>query len=153
MKRLHVHVGVDDLDRSIGFYSTLFGARPSVLRPDYAKWMLEDPRVNFAISSGRQAAKGIEHLGIQVEDGAELAEVYGRLKVAGRPVLEEGETTCCYARSEKSWVMDPDGVIWETFHTIGEATAYGESPPLDTFAAPAAPESAEMKCCAPQGKG
>ena len=102
MKRLHVHVGVDDLDRSIGFYSTLFGARPSVVKPDYAKWMLEDPRVNFAISSGRQAAKGIEHLGIQVENRTELTEVYGRLETAGRPVLEEGATTCCYAKSEKS---------------------------------------------------
>ena len=111
MKRLHVHVGVEDLDRSIGFYSTLFGARPTVVKPDYAKWMLDDPRVNFAISSGRDTPRGIEHLGIQVEDGAELSEVYGRLKVAGRPVLEEGRTTCCYAQSEKSWVSDPDGVI------------------------------------------
>ena len=145
MKRLHVHVGVSDLDNSLAFYSTLFGARPSVVKADYAKWMLDDPRVNFAISSGHHAAKGIEHLGIEAEDGAELAEVYGRLRTAGQPVLEEGATTCCYARSEKSWVADPDGVVWEAFHTIGEATAYGESPALAALSASAA----EGACCAP----
>jgi len=147
MKRLHVHVGVSDLDNSIGFYSTLFGAAPSVVKADYAKWMLDDPRVNFAVSSGKHARKGIEHLGIQVEDGAELDEVYGRLKVAGRPVLEEGETTCCYAKSEKSWVSDPDGVIWEAFHTMGEATVYGDSPALDALDRAAAP--VPDKCCGP----
>ncbi len=115
MKRLHVHVGVDDLDASIAFYSTLFAAPPTVVKDDYAKWMIDDPRVNFAISSGQHAAAGIEHLGIQVEDPGELAEVYGRLDAAGRPVLEEGATTCCYAKSEKSWISDPDGVVWETF--------------------------------------
>ena len=145
MKRLHVHVGVSDLDRSIGFYSTLFGVPPTVVKADYAKWMLDDPRVNFAVSAGPHARKGIEHLGIQAEDGAELAEVYDRLKVAGRPVLEEGGTICCYAKSEKSWVTDPDGVIWEAFHTMGEATVYGDSPALDAIAAEAAP----AKCCAP----
>jgi len=145
MKRLHVHVGVSDLDQSIAFYSTLFGSAPNVVKPDYAKWMLDDPRVNFAVSSGRHARQGIEHLGIQAEDGAELAEVYGRLAAAGRPVLEEGATTCCYARSEKSWVTDPDGVIWEAFHTIGESTVYGDSPALDPIEAAARP----AKCCAP----
>jgi len=148
MKRLHVHVGVSDLDLSIGFYSTLFGAPPTVVHPDYAKWMLDDPRVNFAISSGKHARKGIEHLGIQVEDGAELSEVYGRLKLAGRPVLEEGATTCCYARSEKSWVTDPDGVIWEAFHTSGQATVYGDSPALDAIAAES-PDAVPGACCAP----
>jgi catechol 2,3-dioxygenase-like lactoylglutathione lyase family enzyme len=145
MKRLHVHVGVDDLDRSIAFYSTLFGAPPTVAKSDYAKWMLDDPRVNFAISSGRHAAKGIEHLGIQAEDEAELGEVYGRLRIAGRPVLEEGATTCCYARSEKSWVSDPDGLVWEAFHTTGEATVYGESPALSALS----DNRAETACCAP----
>ena len=145
MKRLHVHVGVSDLDRSIPFYATLFGAEPSVVKPDYAKWMLDDPRVNFAISSGRHAAKGIEHLGIQAEDQAELAEVYGRLKAADRPVLEEGATTCCYAKSEKSWIADPDGVVWEAFLTSGEATIYGDSPALATLA----DSEAEIACCAP----
>lgn len=145
MKRLHVHVGVNDLDRSIGFYSTLFGAEPTVAKPDYAKWMLDDPRVNFAISSGHHAAKGIEHLGIQVENDEELAEVYGRLKAADRPVLEEGATTCCYAKSEKSWIADPDGVVWEAFFTNGEATVYGDSPALAALSG----NAAENACCAP----
>ena len=143
MKRLHVHVGVDNLDASIAFYSALFGTAPTVAKPDYAKWMLEDPRVNFAISSGRHADKGIEHLGIQVEDADELEEVYGRLKAADRPVLEEGATTCCYARSEKSWIADPDGVVWETFLTQGEATVYGDGPALS------AQSDAAAACCAP----
>lgn len=134
MKRLHVHVGVADLDRSIRFYSTLFDAPPSVAKPDYAKWMLDDPSVNFAISAGRHGARGIEHLGIQAEDGDELAEVYGRLKAADRPVLEEGRTTCCYARSEKSWIADPDGIVWEAFFTDGDATVYGDSPALAALA-------------------
>ena len=147
MKRLHVHVGVTDLDRSIAFYSTLFGAQPSVTKPDYAKWMLEDPRVNFAISAGNHAATGIEHLGIQAEDGDELVEVYGRLKAADRPVLEEGATTCCYARSDKSWVVDPSGVRWETFHTLGEATTYGESEPEALLAAAGAATPAPQGAC------
>lgn len=145
MKRFHVHVGVSDLDRSISFYSTLFGAAPSVVKADYAKWLLDDPRVNFAISSGHHAAQGIEHLGIQAEDGAELDDVYGRLRTAGQPVLEEGATTCCYATSEKSWVTDPDGVIWEAFHTTGEATIYGESPELGALSA----NASDSTCCAP----
>lgn len=145
MKRLHVHVGVTDLDGSIRFYSTLFGTGPTVAKDDYAKWMLEDPRVNFAISSGAHAAKGIEHLGIQVESGDELGEVYARLKAADRPVLEEGATTCCYAKSEKSWIADPDGILWEAFFTNGEATIYGDSPELGALSANAADDS----CCAP----
>ena len=150
MKRLHVHVGVSDLDQSIAFYSRLFAAEPGVVKPDYAKWMLEDPRVNFAISSGRDAPGGIEHLGIQVETGEELAEVYGRLQTADRPVLDEGKTTCCYARSEKSWIADPDGVVWEAFHTSGESTVYGGSPAFDALAtAAAAPDAAPAQCCAP----
>lgn len=145
MKRLHVHVGVEDLSQSIGFYSALFNAEPSVTKPDYAKWMLDDPRVNFAISSG-QAGKGIEHLGIQAEDEHELADVYGRLAKAGRPVLEEGATTCCYAKSEKSWVSDPDGVVWEAFLTNGEATVYGDSPELSALSA----NAGEGNCCVPK---
>ncbi|WP_129780606.1 ArsI/CadI family heavy metal resistance metalloenzyme [Peristeroidobacter soli] len=127
MKRLHVHVSVDDLARSIQFYSTLFAAEPTVTKGDYAKWMLEDPRVNFAISQ-RGGEAGIEHLGIQVEDRAELADVYSRLQRAEAPVLEEGATTCCYAKSEKSWVEDPQGIQWETFLTMGESTTYGVEP-------------------------
>ena len=130
MKRLHVHVAVDNLDTAIGFYSTLFAATPSVVKPDYAKWMLDDPRVNFAISM-RGAKTGLNHLGIQVETESELAEVYGRLNKAGAPVLEEGKTTCCYAKSEKSWIDDPAGISWETFLTTGESTDYGNSRPQD----------------------
>src|SRR5687768_18514698 len=145
MKRLHVHVGVSDLDRSLAFYSILFGSQPTVVKQDYAKWMLDDPRVNFAISAGQHAAKGIEHLGIQVESGEELTEVYDRLKAADRPVLEEGATTCCYAKSEKSWISDPDGVVWEAFFTNGEATVYGDSPALGAVSVNAASNA----CCAP----
>ena len=145
MKRMHVHVGVKDLDASIRFYSTLFGSEPTVTKHDYAKWMLDDPRVNFAISADHHAAKGIEHLGIQVESGEELTEVHGRLKAADRPVLEEGATTCCYAKSEKSWIADPDGVVWETFLTNGEATVYGDSPPLTA----ASLNASNQTCCAP----
>ncbi len=124
MKRLHVHVSVRDLDASIRFYSQLFAADPAVRKPDYAKWILEDPRVNFAISQ-RDGKPGVQHLGIQVEDRGELAEVYARLQRAERQVIEEGETTCCYAHSEKSWIDDPQGVQWETFFTTGESTVYG----------------------------
>ena len=145
MKRLHVHVGVNDLDQSIRFYSTLFGSGPSVTKPDYAKWMLDDPRVNFAISSGQHADKGIEHLGIQVESADELTEVYDRLKAADRPVLVEGATTCCYANSEKSWIADPDGVVWEAFFTNGEATVYGDSPTLSALSE----NASEKSCCSP----
>ena len=137
MKRLHVHVAVDDLDRSIGFYSTLFAAEPTVTKADYAKWMLDDPRVNFAISM-RGTAAGVEHLGIQVEDAGELAEVYGRLAKADAPVVEEGKTTCCYAKSEKSWIADPQGVVWETFLTEGESTSYGTSATIDALTAKSA---------------
>lgn len=134
MKRLHIHVAVDDLNRSVGFYSALFAAEPSVAKADYAKWMLEDPCVNFAISA-RGTAAGVEHLGIQVENGEELAEVYARLKTADAPVVEEGSTTCCYAKSEKSWITDPQGVVWETFLTTGESTTYGTSATVDALTA------------------
>jgi catechol 2,3-dioxygenase-like lactoylglutathione lyase family enzyme len=146
MKRLHVHVGVTDLDQSIRFYSALFGAPPTLVRDDYAKWMLDDPRVNFAISHGH-AAPGIEHLGIQAETSEELAEVTARLADAARPVLQEGETTCCYARSEKSWTSDPQGVVWEAFHTMEQARTYGSSPALDTLAAMAPAAPAAGGCC------
>lgn len=141
MKRFHVHVSVGDLNESVRFYATLFGAEPTVLKSDYAKWMLEDPRVNFAISQ-RSMAKGIEHVGIQVENRSELEEVYARLQRADRPVLEEGATTCCYAQSEKSWIADPQGIQWETFLTTGESTVYGHD-----RAPVAKPESSA--CCAP----
>jgi hypothetical protein len=126
MKRFHVHVSVDDLAQSVRFYSTLFSTEPTVLKDDYAKWMLGDPRVNFAISTGSGPA-GVSHLGIQAEDETELVEIYGRLSRAERPIVEEKDTTCCYARSDKQWVADPQGVPWETFLTHGEATVYGQS--------------------------
>jgi catechol 2,3-dioxygenase-like lactoylglutathione lyase family enzyme len=143
MKRLHVHVAVDDLQHSIGFYSALFAAQPSVIKSDYAKWMLDDPRVNFAISTrGRQA--GLDHLGIQVEDKGELNEVYARLHKADGNVVEQGQTTCCYAKSEKSWIDDPSGISWETFLTTGESTDYG-----DGSGERAARVAHEKSCCAP----
>jgi catechol 2,3-dioxygenase-like lactoylglutathione lyase family enzyme len=146
MKRFHVHVGVENLDASVRFYSALFAAEPTVIKQDYAKWMLDDPRVNFAISSNGHAARGIEHVGIQAESAVELAEVYARLKTADRPVLEEGATSCCYAKSEKSWVADPDGVVWETFLTNGEATVYGDNAPIDKLESA---HAATGNCCAP----
>jgi catechol 2,3-dioxygenase-like lactoylglutathione lyase family enzyme len=141
MKRMHVHVAVDDLASSIRFYATLFGAQPTVVKDDYAKWMLDDPRVNFAISDRADSA-GVDHLGIQVESGEELAELAGRLKAAGEATRDLEATTCCYARSDKSWVNDPSGLRWETFHTFGEATAYGEDESRVQRAAQAA-------CCTP----
>lgn len=152
MKRLHVHIAVDDLTRSIDFYSTLFSAEPTVLKADYAKWMLDDPRVNLAISQ-RGAKAGVEHLGIQVETGDELAEVYERLGRADASVLEEGATTCCYAKSEKSWVQDPSGVAWEVFHTIGDSAVYGGGPEAADGRLVSTPTgmAVERACCpAPQ---
>ncbi|HEX6102231.1 MAG TPA: ArsI/CadI family heavy metal resistance metalloenzyme [Alphaproteobacteria bacterium] len=127
MQRLHVHVAVAALEPAVRFYSTLFGAEPTVLKPDYAKWRLEDPRVNFAISQ-RGGKPGVEHLGIEVDSRAELDQAYARLKAADRPVLEEGAVTCCYAKSEKAWISDPAGIAWETFYTSGLATDYGNGP-------------------------
>ena len=124
MKRMHVNLAVNDLDASIAFYNSLFDSEPDVVKTDYAKWMLDDPRVNFAITT-RGTRKGIDHLGIQVENDRELDEVYARLQSAGAPVIEEGATTCCYAESEKSWIFDPDGIAWETFLTRGESPVYG----------------------------
>jgi hypothetical protein len=144
MKRLHVHVAVDDLQRSIGFYSALFAARPSVTKPDYAKWMLDDPRVNFAIST-RGGRVGLDHLGIQAEDKDELKEIYGRLHHADGDVIEQGQTSCCYAKSEKSWIDDPAGISWETFLTTGESTDYG-----DGSGEREARVAHSQACCAPK---
>ncbi|WP_034256754.1 ArsI/CadI family heavy metal resistance metalloenzyme [Adhaeribacter aquaticus] len=133
MKRFHVNVRVKNLDESVAFYSALFASEPTVLKPDYAKWMLEDPRINFAISL-RSGDAGIEHLGIQTENLDELHEVYGRLKTAKGTIREEGSCTCCYAKSEKSWITDPQGLDWEAFYTSGESlTYYGEvTTPINT---------------------
>ena len=149
MKRLHLHVSVPDLEQSIRFYATLFGAEPSVVKDDYAKWMLDDPRVNFAISRQPNCAQGVDHVGIQVDTSEELAELAGRLKAAGAQTFDEAATTCCYARSDKSWVADPAGVRWETFYTFGEATTYGASDALAALEAAASPQAA---CCGPAPK-
>lgn len=157
MKRLHVNLAVADLDDSMRFYSALFAAEPTVVKPDYAKWMLDDPRVNFAITT-RGSRKGIDHLGIQVENADELGEVHARLKSAGRPVIEQGETTCCYAQSEKNWIFDPEGIAWETFLTKGDSPVYGsdaelQDPASACCAKPTAQDAAaSSSCCTPQDK-
>jgi hypothetical protein len=163
MKRMHIHVAVEDIPRSVHFYSAMFAAEPNVVKDDYAKWMLEDPRVNFAIST-HGAKPGLDHLGIQVESPDELQEVYQRLQHADTPVLEEGETTCCYFESEKSWVADPQGIAWETFLTTGESTTYGNTRAIaaeparlatagtDACCAPSIKSAAATACCEPSIK-
>ncbi len=138
MKRFHAHVHVDDLTQSIAFYSKLFAAAPTRVEADYAKWMLEDPRVNFAIST-RGAKPGLDHFGLQTDDAAELSELKARAEAADMALLDEGNTTCCYARSEKHWVTDPQGIAWEHFHTLGDIPVFNE----------AAPSSAAGACCTP----
>lgn len=125
MKRLHINLTVSDLDKSIAFYSTLFAEKPAVQHDDYAKWMLDDPRVNFAVST-RGANPGIDHVGIQAENDAEMAEIRDRLDAAEAEIYDQGDVTCCYAESTKAWVRDPDGVAWETFQTHGQVTTYGD---------------------------
>ena len=158
MNRFHVHLNVADLDAGIRFYSELFASEPSVRKPDYAKWMLEDPRINFAISStGR--APGIDHLGLQVDSRDELTALGQRLEAAGGTLVPEHATVCCYARSDKTWTEDPQGTRWETFHTFGEATTYhaGDAA-CATDGASCTPDVAAMQpktqhgpsCCAPQ---
>lgn len=141
MKRLHLHVSVPQIEPAIAFYSTLLNAEPVVVKDDYAKWMLEDPRVNLAISS-RARATGVDHVGIQVDSAEELAALASRLKAAGETTFDQEATTCCYARSDKSWVTDTAGVRWETFYTHGEATSYGEDEVM--------PEANASSCCAPK---
>ena len=143
MKRLHVHLGVADLEKSIRFYSALFGARPSVEKPDYAKWMLDDPRVNFAIST-RGGKAGVDHLGLQAEDGAELEEIGSRLAQADVSTMPQKGAACCYARSDKYWTIDPQGVAWESFHTLDSVPVYG----ADTRETVAHAAKAAA-CCAP----
>ena len=146
MKRFHVHVHVADLDTSVGFYSTLFGVPPAVLKPDYAKWMLEDPKVNFAITSGA-VNPAIDHLGFQVESDEELAAIAARLNAAGQQVVKQENATCCYAQGNKGWAHDPSGISWETFHTFSESTVYGNDIAPRTSGSNAAQLS--ESCCAP----
>ncbi len=152
MKRFHVHLGVPDLAASIRFYSGLFGMAPTVEKPDYAKWMLDDPRVNFAIST-RGSKAGVDHLGFQTDDPAELAELKARAEGADLALRDEGQTTCCYARSEKHWVTDPQGIAWEHFHTLGNIPVFNERvQPADgaPCCAPAvAASAAAVPCCGP----
>lgn len=144
MKRLHVHIAVEDLDRSIGFYSTLFAAQPSVRKADYAKWMLDDPKVNLALSQRDSRSSGVDHLGIQVETDDELRVLARRLKAAGETTRDQEATTCCYAQSNKVWVDDPSGLRWETFFTFGDATVYGGDE------VPTAVQETKSSCCAPK---
>ncbi|GAB3727495.1 ArsI/CadI family heavy metal resistance metalloenzyme [Luteimonas pelagia] len=157
MNRFHVHLAVADLHASIRFYTALFGSAPTVEKTDYAKWLLDDPRVNFAISTN-SGAVGIEHLGIQADDPDALAELGRRLDAAGGTVVPEEATVCCYARSDKFWTEDPQGTKWETFHTFGSATTYhGASAACATDGASCTPDLARMqpmaassgRCCAP----
>jgi hypothetical protein len=139
MKRFHVHLHVDDLGQSIGFYSRLFAAEPARVEGDYAKWMLEDPPVNFAIST-RGNKPGIDHLGFQTDDADELATLKARAEAADLALIDDGETTCCYARSEKHWITDPQGIAWEHFHTLGNIPVFNEV---------GAGPDAGSACCAP----
>jgi catechol 2,3-dioxygenase-like lactoylglutathione lyase family enzyme len=143
MKRFHVHTHVQDLARSITFYSRMFGAEPTRVESDYAKWMLEDPRINFAISS-RGGTPGVDHLGIQTDTEEELAELKARAQAADMTLQDEGQTTCCYARSEKHWITDPQGVAWEHFHTLADIPVFSER----------AAAASDGACCAnaPEGK-
>lgn len=143
MKRFHVHLHVDDLSKSIAFYSKLFAAEPTRVESDYAKWMLDDPRLNFAISTRGNAA-GVDHLGFQVDDATELAELKARAQGADMALLDEGETTCCYARSDKHWITDPQGIAWEHFQSLENIPVFREAQPQ------AAAEGSA--CCAPRGK-
>jgi hypothetical protein len=143
MKRFHVHVAVHDLKQSIRFYSALFAAQPTVEKDDYAKWMLDDPRVNFAISK-RGAKSGLDHLGIQAEDGVELEDIGSRLAQADVSLLPQKGASCCYAKSDKYWTIDPQGVAWESFHTLDSVPVYGD----DGRSKAARPE-AKAACCAP----
>ena len=145
MKRLHVHVAVHDLQQSIRFYSALFAAEPAVKKDDYAKWMLEDPRVNFAIST-RSTKAGLDHLGIQAEDGAELEDIGSRLAQADVATTAQKGASCCYAKSDKYWTIDPQGIAWESFHTLDSVPMYGQDP------RPRAAESqnaGKAACCGP----
>lgn len=152
MKRLHVHVSVNDLSDSIRFYSALFAAEPTITKPDYAKWMLDDPRVNFAISR-RGAAPGLNHLGMQVESADELAEMNERLQTLQEAVTVEADAACCYAKSDKYWVNDPQGIAWETFHTLDSIQVFGGSAEHDDKAAncciPLAKIEKAAPCCVP----
>jgi hypothetical protein len=157
VKRFHIHVSVKDLAKSISFYSTLFGSEPARVEADYAKWMLADPRVNFAISTGRQPV-GVNHLGFQVDSAEELRAMHMQLAAADACLVQEREQACCYARSDKYWVTDPIGIAWETFHTLGTVPVYGEDTPVFDHGTSSVPNqtaaaSSDTACCVPSPKG
>ncbi len=156
MKRLHIHVSVTDLSQSIRFYATLFGAEPTKLEADYAKWMIEDPRINFAISQ-RGTTIGVNHLGFQVDSPDELQGMRSQLQAADSRMIEENEQPCCYARADKYWITDPTGIAWETFHTLGNIPVYGEDTPVFDHGASTAPAQGVKAapvtaCCVPVPK-
>jgi catechol-2,3-dioxygenase len=151
MKRIHLHVSVEDLNTSIGFYSSLFGALPTVSKPDYAKWMLEDPLVNFAISK-RGARPGLDHIGIQVESDTELSEIKDRLEKAEMRLLTEEGTTCCYSKSDKHWVQDPSGIAWETYRTLDSAPTFNDHERVDANGACCAPATQKVQFISRQSK-
>jgi catechol 2,3-dioxygenase-like lactoylglutathione lyase family enzyme len=138
MSRFHIHIAVDNLAKSVNFYSAVFGSQPSVLKDDYAKWALADPNLNFAIST-RGRHTGLDHIGLQAEDDAELQAIRRRLEAAGIQGQAQEATTCCYAQSDKYWVQDPTGIAWETFHTLASAAVFGEQPETEN----------QQACCAP----
>jgi hypothetical protein len=153
MKRFHLHVSVENLDESILFYSALFAEKPTVLQADYAKWMLEDPRINFAISTRRQPI-GVNHLGFQVDSGEELRSMHAQLEAADSQLIQESEQRCCYAKSDKYWVTDPTGIAWETFHTLGSIPVYGKDTRVFEHGTSAVPnqnraDSEKALCCVP----
>jgi catechol 2,3-dioxygenase-like lactoylglutathione lyase family enzyme len=145
MKRFHVHIAVEDLQDNIRFYSSIFGAQPAVVKDDYAKWMLDDPRINFAIST-RGNKPGVNHLGIQVDTAAELKELRVHLIAAQAPLLEQREASCCYAKSDKYWITDPQGVAWETYHTLDSIPVFG----ADSTSKPEGQPGKANACCVPQ---
>jgi catechol 2,3-dioxygenase-like lactoylglutathione lyase family enzyme len=151
MKRIHIHVGVEKLEESIRFYSSIFGAQPVKTKPDYAKWMLDDPRVNFAVST-RASKNGVDHLGIQVDDNDELEEIRGRIEAADLAVFDEGTTVCCYAKSEKSWIQDPTGIAWEAYRTMEDAQIFSGTPAKSESACCAEQSAKKTNCCEPSEK-
>ena len=148
MKRFHVHVAVTDLAQSIRFYSAVFGAEPTVVKPDYAKWMIEDPRINFAISS-RGAEAGVNHLGLQVDSDEEFRAMREQLVAADSSIVEETDASCCYAKSDKYWVTDPQGIAWETYHSLGSIPMFGADSQPQSIAACCAPPAAVVSARIP----
>ena len=153
MKRFHVHVHVDDLPRNIDFYSKMFGAQPARVESDYAKWMLDDPAVNFAISTRGQGELGVDHLGIQVDNDADLAAMKAQAQAADMALIDEGETSCCYANSDKHWIVDPQGLPWEHYRTLGSIPVFREGEPTASVATQPEPAAQASACCAPKVTG